>query len=297
MTPQQLRADLLRLDDQRWRLISQDGSCCTITNPPKAWVDNLRRRAQGSGDDLDASFEQTLADRRLVQSGTSGHKVVIIGGGLLAAEVALGLAQMGVVVRVSAPQAAPVALDPLGVHASAAAAVREWVMGRMPSAKIEATQHWTALGDGCADLIVVASHTVQPDRAVTDHLARHWLPHLVVRAHHDTAVVGPLVDHQGGPCLACVDLAMADHDALWPATVGALTMAAAEPDASAAHWAGAQATLEAAWFMRGAGTTLRASTIETDATNSGVARRRWHPHKDCACQLGMADVIQLRRAA
>jgi len=278
-----LRADLVPLRDQQWRLIGPDGKCCTLLDPPEELVDALRLRSHGFSNQLDDAMEQALADHQLLAHTSSGGRVMVIGGGLVAAEVALALAQAGVAVQVSAPEPSPVVIDPLGFHTSAAASIRSWVVERCPSARIEAAPHWTAITQAQTSLAVIATATVQPDRAITDHLARHWTPHLVARAHYDLATVGPLIDHNG-PCLACLDLTQADHDPHWPTTLAALTTRPAQPTALAAHWAGVQSALEAIWFMQGAGTTLRASTIEIDAAHSGVARRRWSPHQDCACR-------------
>jgi len=279
-----LRADLVALHDQQWRLIGPDGTCCTLLDPPETLVDALRRRSHGYDNELGDALEQALADHQLLAETGYAGRVVVVGGGLVAAETTLALAQAGVDVQISAPEPSPVSIDPLGFHTSAAASIRSWVGERAPSVRIDTAPHWTAITPGQTSLVIIATATVQPDRAITDHLARHWMPHLVARAHHDMATVGPLIDHSG-PCLACLDLTQADHDAHWPATLAALTTRLAQPTALAAHWAGVQAALEATWFMQGAGTTLRASTIEIDATHAGVARRRWHPHQDCACRL------------
>ena len=291
----ELHADLVPIDDGRWRLISQNGRCCTLIDPPEAWLKNLHYRCQGHPEPLDEALESALAGNDWLTDAHGTGRVIVIGGGLLAAETALALAQAGLIVRVSAPDAAAVTIDPKGLHTSGAAAVRAWVRHRMPTADVEATTHWTSATTGAAALVVVATDTVQPDRAIVDHLARQWLPYLVVRAHHDTAVVGPLVDHRSGPCLACLDLAMADHDPLWTRTLVGLITHPALPNPSAAHWAASQAALEAAWFVRGAGTTLDSLTLEIELGQSGVARRRWQPHTDCACQftLGRQSVISL----
>ena len=286
-----LRADLVPLPDQQWRLISPDGVFCTLVDPPEEWVDALRLGSYGYESQFDGELERALARHNMLAEISCNGRVLVIGGGLVAAEVCLNLAQAGIVVEISAPEAAQVALDPLGFHTSAAAAIRAWVGERCPTAHTEVAPHWTALTAGEAAVAIVATPTVQPDRAITDHLARHFFPHLVVRAHHDSATVGPFID-AGGPCLACLDLAQADHDELWPKTLAILTSHPSQPSTLAAHWAGVQTALETTWFLQGAGTTLRASTIEIDATHSGTARRHWYPHKDCACRYpSVADAV------
>ena len=210
--------------------------------------------------------------------------VWVIGGGILAAATALALTQAGAEVCVSAPDCASCDLDPMGAHASAAAAIRSWVIARQPSAKLESAPHWTAIAPNTTSLAIVASPTLQPDRAITDHLARQCVPHLVMRAHQETAVVGPLVTNVGDACLACLDLTQVDHDRRWPAKVRLLINQLAAPSELVAHWAAVQAACEAVWFLRGDGMTLNCATVELDGRQAGVARRRWQPHPDCACQ-------------
>jgi len=294
----ELHADLVPLGARKWRLIGPDGAFCTMDAPSAALVDRLRLRCQGARQPLDGELEQALADNHLMAPSRPAGRVLLIGGGLTAAETALGLAQAGVDVGVSAPEAAPVSLDPLSEHSSGAAAVRAWVLARFGCAKVSLAPHWSAATAGLGDLVVVATDTVQPDRAITEYLAHNYLPYLVVRAHHDTAVVGPLVDHRDGACLACLDLSMADHDEYWPRALAALASHPAFPDSFAARWAGTQAALEAVWYLRGDGTTLRSGTAEIDARHAGVARRRWQPHPDCSCGFALQDeVIRLPLAA
>jgi len=288
-----LHADLVPLGDGRWRLIAADGVCCTLDDPPEAWVDDLRARCQGSRRPLAPELESALADHDLLSPEPPRVVALLIGGGLLAAEAALALAQAGVTIHVSAPDAAPVALDPMGEHSSGAAAVRAWVKQRHPRADIGLAPHWTASTPERYRLALIASDTVQPDRAITDHLVRHGLPHLVARAHHGAAVVGPLVAAPDGPCLGCLDLTLADHDPHWPATLIALTTRQARPDPAAAHWAGTQAALEGLWFLRAHGATLASSTVEIDLAHPGVMRRRWRPHPDCACRLAAPGGLPL----
>ena len=294
----ELHADLIPLGARKWRLISPDGSVCTIDNPPAALVDKLRLRCQGSRQSLGAELEHELIVHDLMAPKPPKGRVLLIGGGLTAAETALGLAEAGIAVSVSAPEAAPVSLDPLSEHSSGAAAVRAWVLNRFGSANISLAPHWTAMTAGLAGLVIVATDTVQPDRAITEYLAHNYLPYLVVRAHHHSAMVGPLVDHRDGACLACLDLSMADHDPDWPRSLAALASHPAFPDRITAHWAGTQAALEASWFLRGQGTTLRSGTVEIDGKHAGVARRRWQPHPDCSCGFALdAEIVPLPLAA
>lgn len=294
-----MTADLVPLGDGRWRLLGPAGTCCTLTDPPQSLLNDLSLCCQGYDIHLDGDLERALAEHHFVERARAASQVVLIGGGVLAAEVALALAQAGLAVAASAPEAASCSIDPLSQYPSGAAAVRAWVLARHPDARIELAPHWTALPVPPTRLAVIASATVQPDRAITDHLARHGLPYLMVRAHHDCATVGPLVDHSGGACLACLDLALADRDAFWPTTVRVLTTRLAEPDPLAAHWAAAQAAYEARWFLRGDGTTLASSTVEIDGGRPGATRRRWQPHHDCACQNLPPGIVQLpvRQAA
>lgn len=289
----ELNADIIPIGPSQWRLVSQDGDCITLDSPPAAWVESLYYLCRGFSLTVDAGLEAILRQSRMMVAAPPAGSVVVVGCGLLAAEVTLGLAMAGWPVLVSAPGAASIVIDPQRCYTDGAAAIRAWVRTRLPAAHVEATCHWTALTPGSSNLVIVATDTVQPDRAITDHLARQRLTCLVVRAHHDTGVVGPLVAYPTGPCLACLDLTMADHDPWWLATLTSLIGRQARPSAAAAHWAGTQAAFEAEWFLRGAGSTLIASTIEVNTSQAGIARRRWQPHPDCNCQLTLGNIIDL----
>ncbi|MCL2652501.1 MAG: hypothetical protein FWD63_01760 [Propionibacteriaceae bacterium] len=275
-----LMADLIELGDGHWRLLSPTGMCCDIDQPSSGVLTALQYQPAP----LPSSFETALAANSWLPTRPLLGDVWVLGSGTLAGAIALALAAADLRVLVSAPDCPPTSLDPLGQHASAAAAIRSMVVTRCPSAKVELAQHWTAITPESTGLVIVASHTVQPDRAITDHLARQGVPYLVVRAHHETAVVGPLVTHTGDACLACLDLTQADHDEWWPTSVRVLATRPAKPTLLATNWAAAQAACEAVWFLRGHGVTLSGATIELDGTKAGLARRRWKPHRDCSCQ-------------
>jgi len=273
-------ADLIELGDGRWRLLSPTGRCCDLENPSYGLVDAL----QYPGTALPFAFETALTENAWPVSRPPIDEVWLIGSGLLAASTALALAQADAHVYLSAPDCAPYSIDPLGQHTTAAAAITAWVGARQPFATLESAPHWTFITADTTRLAIIASQTVQPDRAITDHLARQGVPYLVVRAHRESAVVGPLVTHTGDACLACLDLTLADHDRWWPASVCALATRLANPAPMAATWAATHAACEAIWFLRGDGMTLNGTTLEFDPGQAGLARRRWHPHPDCACQ-------------
>jgi len=273
-------ADLIELDTGRWRLLSPTGRCCDLEDPS----DNLVDALQFPGTVLPSSFEAAMTANCWPSSRPPIDDVWLIGSGVLAAATALALTQADAQVHISAPDCAPHALDPLGQHATAAAAITAWVLARQPFATVESAPHWTFITSETTRLAVIASPTVQPDRAITDHLARQGVPYLVIRAHREAAVVGPLVTHTGDACMACLDLAQADHDQWWPSSVRALTTRLANPAMLAATWAATQAAFEAIWYLRGDGMTLNSATVEMDGGRAGLAKRRWRPHPDCACQ-------------
>lgn len=274
-----LKADLIDLGGGHWRLLRPTGMCCDLDHPSEQLLDALANQPA----DLPSGFEIALTNTWPMGQPPLGD-VWVIGAGSLAAATTLALSQAGAEVFISAPDAAPNSLDPLGRHASAASAIRSLALARQPSAKLRLAAHWMSITPETTPLAVIASHTVQPDRAITDHLARQGVPYLVARAHHDTAAVGPLVTHTGDACLACLDLTQADHDMWWTSSLRALTTRVATPTPLAANWAAAQAACEAVWFLGGKGMTLNGATIEMDGGQAGLVRRRWHPHRDCACQ-------------
>ena len=106
--------------------------------------------------------------------------VVVVGGGPLAHRILALLADNGLdEFRVVDPP--PAEPEPARWRAAAG------------TARVTFADHWHAALAEPAALVIVAPRTVGPDRALTDHLRRARLCHLVVRIEPERAVVGPFV--------------------------------------------------------------------------------------------------------
>lgn len=172
-----------------------------------------------------------------------------------------------------------------GARPDAALALREWLvrsdvrLGR----RIMLDESWDVFDQASVGLVVLASTTVQPDRALTAHLVRRSVPFLPVLAHRGWASVGPLADYRGGACLHCADLTRADTDQAWPAVLERLSHELAHPEPGMARLAASLAATHAAWFVAGTANPLPSITLELREQVPGLGRRRWRPHPDCAC--------------
>ena len=148
--------------------------------------------------------------------------------------------------------------------------------------RVSVGPHWTQL-DTDTDLVVLATGTVEPDRAITEHLLRRDLAYLVVRAHHGHAWVGPLVAPHSPACLRCLDLAMSTDDPGWPQVLSTLLQSPTAPSPVATGWAAAVTAANVGWFLADGRCDLEASTLEMDQRATGLRRRSWNRHPDCAC--------------
>ncbi|WP_433370209.1 hypothetical protein ACQPZX_45075 [Actinoplanes sp. CA-142083] len=119
----------------------------------------------------------------------------------------------------------------------------------------------------------------EPVAVLAHALAIRRQPHLAVTIREGSAVVGPLVDARGRPCLHCLDLHRRERDATWPGPVPA----AAEPCAVSTLLATtAYAVAEALTFLDGGTPETAGATAEITAPGR-VRRRSWLPHPECPC--------------
>lgn len=160
---------------------------------------------------------------------------------------------------------------------------------RTPLARVRLLGHWGELAVGSADLVIVAPATSEADRALTDHLARHHLPHLMVRAHRGLATLGPLVADASPTCLRCHDLTLSQGDPDWPEELLRLAGLPAEPAEAMVRWASAGVALRAAWFLAGRSSDLFGATLEASIDRPGELRRVWPTYPDCECRFDPAQ--------
>lgn len=134
-------------------------------------------------------------------------------------------------------------------------------------------------------LVVVASATAEPDRALLNRLAIAGTEHLVVRAGPTRAVVGPLVG-AGGPCVRCDDLARTQLDRGWPVLLARLCGTPVEPDPALAHWAAATATVQLRCRLAGLPSELAGRSLEVGLADFRLRSRSWSLQPDCRCHTG-----------
>lgn len=182
------------------------------------------------------------------------------------------------------------------MEAIATDAYGAWVSAhtrRLPRcAQFKALSHWSELNAEDVDLVIVASGTVEPDRAMLDHLHRRALPHLIIQAHHGSAAVGPLVDGHTGSCRRCHDLLLTDEDPDWPHVLRTLSRVTANPDPAALDWAVSIATPRILWFIDTRASDLFSTTLQMSATHPGVERAQWPLHQDCADQIVVSHELE-----
>lgn len=141
-------------------------------------------------------------------------------------------------------------------------------------------------GDAVALTVVVADGP-EPDRLVVDVLREQGAPHLLVRCAGDEAVVGPLVVPGTTSCVRCADLARRDADPRWPWLLEQLTRTVLPPDSLLLTWAGVTATVQAVAYVEAGRAETLGHTLELGRPEHTLRLRRWAPHPECRCRLGV----------
>ncbi len=135
-------------------------------------------------------------------------------------------------------------------------------------------------------LVVVASGTAEPDRALLNRLATAGTEHLVVRAGPSRAVVGPFVTPSDGPCMRCDDLARTHIDRGWPVLLARLCSTEVEPDPGLVHWAVATAATQLRCRLAGVPSELAGRSLELGLADFRLRSRSWSLQPDCGCHPG-----------
>ncbi|TDO93465.1 hypothetical protein [Enemella evansiae] len=142
--------------------------------------------------------------------------------------------------------------------------------------------HWHSDRQPDHDLTVVASDTLECDRALTDTLLRQDRPHLLLRPLPDGVLLGPLVVPGVTCCTRCTDL-VRRRDPAWPHLLAQLCRARSRPSPELLGWAAQTAVLQLrSWWENGAAETLGA-TLEVRRGHWSVRQRCWPRHPDCGC--------------
>lgn len=146
--------------------------------------------------------------------------------------------------------------------------------------------HWSELADQLPGFVVVATDTQEPDRSLTDILARTGRTHLIVRLEADRAVVGPLVVPGRSPCVRCQDLLRCRYDPAWPRLVAQLCRDRAAPDPLLIAWAASTAVVQVRAQLTGGHPDATGRTLELGCVDYVLRTREWQVHPGCGCVLG-----------
>ncbi len=133
------------------------------------------------------------------------------------------------------------------------------------------------------DLTVVCTGTCEPDRSLTDSLARDGEAYLVVRTRPGTAVAGPLVVGSQTSCVRCADLWRVHVDPAWPRIAAQLAHRLSPDDPLLDAWVAAVSLAQIAAFLNGETGELRSRTLTLSADTGCTTLRVWPRHPDCVC--------------
>lgn len=264
------------------------GRCLTLTGVPDAATRTIalmdgRHRLSDLVGDLDEEWTvwllETLARHGLLSDGVPPvprRWVRVVGTGRLARQVAEGLAEAGVGVRL---------LDQSADGQRQAQRTRRLVMDATAVEwdRVVVDPERRELAD--VDLTIVTGPGAEPDRLLIDDLMRNDHTHLTVRIHPDRAIVGPLVRPGSGSCLRCSDLARAARDPAWPHILVQLTRLPPAAPAACLRWASALAVTSCLARLAGRGTDVAGATVELPVGGGRIERRIWPTHPDCGCQV------------
>lgn len=145
------------------------------------------------------------------------------------------------------------------------------------------------------DLTVVCTGTCEPDRSLTDSLARGGHPYLVVRTRPGTAIAGPLVVPSETSCVRCADLWRSLADPAWARLAAQLAHRPSPDDPLLDAWVTAVSLAQIAAFLHGETGELRSRTLTLAADTGRTTLRVWPLHHDCIChgrrrELGNSSV-------
>ncbi|MGJ6979436.1 hypothetical protein ACSDQ9_02735 [Aestuariimicrobium soli] len=240
-------------------------------------------------DDVLATFWNLiddLAEAGVLRPVSTGARVAVIGSGRLALATCLALCALGparlVLTDVGPPD---MMLYPRTLASTGAAALQQALRAEVGvEHDLVVGGHWIDLNREQVDVAVVATPTVLPDRAITDHLVRTRIPHLVTNQHRQAAHVGPVVVPGRGACLCCDDIVRSAADPAWPGCVATLSRTASTGDPRMLDWAAQQAALTVAGGLDRA----VPGQLWSASVTGGIRSRDWAPHPDCPCRVDVA---------
>jgi hypothetical protein len=257
----------------------------------------LLRRLLDAGALVDAAEPAEVVRRRAATA------VTVVGGGRLAAGVAVGLALAGVGrVHVAGGVAGPVRAADVGTGLLDADRGRARVDAVVDAARrvVPGVRVGPPPVRPPPDLCVLAD-AVAPDPVRVAELQANRVAHLPVRLRDGVGVVGPLVLPGRSTCLRCVELHRSALDPGWPAVAAQLVDRVGEGDPATAAATAELGVTQALAALDGAG---GGSAPQADGTDAGAAQAGGSggggagagpPSLGATLELDLAAAVLLRR--
>lgn len=209
---------------------------------------------------------------RLAEPATA-TPIRVMGSGRVAGRIASALLDLGHSIHVRDP--APVAGTRLTAAERLVGHLRRSPGRQGRRAKIDT-------GDDVA-ITVVCTGMCEPERSLTDALARGREPYIVLRTRPGRAVAGPLVVPPETSCLRCADLWRAEADPVWPRLAAQLAHRQAPDDPVLDAWVTALGLAQIVAFLYGEAGELRSRTLTLASDTGRTTLRVWPQHPHCAC--------------
>ena len=149
--------------------------------------------------------------------------------------------------------------------------------------RVQRFEHWSQPELDAADLTVVASSCLEPDRALAAELTQADHPHLWVRPRTRGAVLGPFVLPGRTSCLRCGDLRRTRTDSAWPRMLAQLCRTRGRWDPLAVDWTAALVTTQVLGHLAGRTIETAAATVELGPLDWSWQRRVWPADPACGC--------------
>ena len=214
-----------------------------------------------------------LEEHGRLTSAAIGEPIRILGSGRVAGRIASALLDLGNTVHVRDP-----ALHDKTGPSGAERLVRH--LQRAPGRQ----RHRAAMDTGGrVALTVVCTGTCEPERSLTDALARDGETYIVLRTRPGTAVAGPLVVPADTSCLRCADLWRTEADPVWPRLAAQLAHRPAPDDPVLDTWVTALGLAQIVAYLCGEAGELRSRTLTLSRDTGRTTLRVWPQHPRCAC--------------
>lgn len=237
----------------------------------------------------DSAWHDLLRRSGLVPAArpTRPKRLVLVGSGPLAAEIALALPRGSDFELVMTPEAVSDQPRPQRwQRRMLAASARGHATARFDPAvlTLDAVQPAWRL----QTVVIVACDTAEPDRALLGNLCTSGVEHVLVLAHRNRAQVGPWVSPGATPCQGCIDRAWAQRDPHYPAVLAQLCQRPAVVTQTLARWAAAELMAQ---LLRpdGGRTALAGRSHAFDLFNPHQRTQLWSARPGCPCGAAQPD--------